>query len=100
MAFEILRPSEGKIFANEDESEFYTALILGPHDSINNYHEVDVEAVPEEPEPDPEDEEPESPEPDEGEEQIEPMTRAELTAKIVELEDELTAAKILLGVDE
>ena len=41
MSFEILRPSAGKLFANADETELYSALILAPNDSIENYHEVD-----------------------------------------------------------
>ena len=98
--FEILRPSDGKVFANADETQFYTALILAPNDSIGNYHEVDLpEPVPEE-EPDPEDEYPILPEPVDEEEEIQtPLTRAELTAKVEMLEDELAAAKILLGVE-
>ena len=97
MAFEIIRPSEGKIFANADETEFYAALILCENDSIDNYHEVDIGDVPEPEPPDPEDEDPEVP--DEPEPPV-PMTRAELTEKLAELEDELAATKILLGVDE
>lgn len=56
---EILRPSPGKLFANADETELYSALILAPNDSIDNYHEVDelteiiidepIEEEPEEP---------------------------------------------------
>lgn len=38
---DILRPSQGKLFANADETELYSALILAPNDSIDNYHEVD-----------------------------------------------------------
>lgn len=38
---DILRPSQGKLFANTDETELYSALILAPNDSIDNYHEVD-----------------------------------------------------------
>lgn len=52
MSVTILRPSPGKIFANMDETELYSALILAPGDSIDNYHEVDelTEIVLEEPE--------------------------------------------------
>lgn len=52
MSVTILRPSPGKIFANMDETELYSALILSPGDSIDNYHEVDelTEIVLEEPE--------------------------------------------------
>ena len=49
------------------------------------------------PEPDPEDTEPEIPE------NVDPesvLTRAELTKKIAELEDLLSATKIMLGVEE
>lgn len=49
------------------------------------------------PEPDPEDTEPEIPE------NVDPesvLTRAELTEKIAELEDLLSATKIMLGVEE
>lgn len=41
MSITILRPSPGKKFANADETELYSALILSPGDSIDNYHEVD-----------------------------------------------------------
>ena len=51
-------------------------------------------------EPNPEDLDPVIPDPDEGDDPIRPMTRAELTAKVAELEEELAATKILLGVDE
>ena len=37
----ILYPSKGKLFANADETELYSALILAANDSIDNYHEVD-----------------------------------------------------------
>lgn len=37
----IIYPSEGKLFANADETELYSALILAVNDSIDNYHEVD-----------------------------------------------------------
>jgi len=37
----IIYPSEGKLFANVDETELYSALILAENDSIDNYHEVD-----------------------------------------------------------
>ena len=52
MSITILRPSPGKIFANLDDTELYSALILAPGDSIDNYHEVDelTEIVLEEPE--------------------------------------------------
>ena len=62
---------------------------------------VDVEGAPytyveyEEPTDDPEDTAPEISDED-GEQ---PMTRAELTAKVAELEEQLAAAKILLGVE-
>ncbi len=98
MAFEILHPSEGYVFANSDETAFYTALILGPKDAIENYHEVPIEVVPVEPEPDPEDDYPVIPVPDEGELPTQPLSRAELTEKVAALEDELAAAKILLGL--
>ena len=41
MSITILRPSPGKVFANLDDTELYSALILAPGDSIDNYHEVD-----------------------------------------------------------
>lgn len=52
MSITILRPSPGKIFANLDDTELYSALILAPGDSIDNYHEVDelTEIILEEPE--------------------------------------------------
>lgn len=46
-----------------------------------------------------EDTEDENPEIPEGTDEIPVLTRAELTAKVAELEDELQAAKILLGVE-
>lgn len=68
----------------------------------NVYDEaIDVEGAPytyveyEEPTDDPEDTNPEVSE--DSEEQ--PMTRAELTAKVAELEEQLAAAKIMLGVE-
>lgn len=68
----------------------------------NVYEEaVDVEGAPytyveyEEPTDDPEDTIPEIPE--DSDEQ--PLTRAELTSKVAELEAQLAAAKILLGVE-
>lgn len=63
---------------------------------------IDVEGAPytyveyEEPTDDPEDTAPEIPEEDSGEQ---PMTRAELTNKVAELEEQLAAAKIILGVE-
>lgn len=50
----------------------------------------------EEPTDDPEDTNPEITDEDSGEA---PMTRAELTNKVAELEEQLAAAKILLGVE-
>lgn len=41
MSLKIIKPSKGKLFANSDETELYSALILAPNDSIDNYHEVD-----------------------------------------------------------
>lgn len=46
---------------------------------------------------DPEDDDP-TPLPDDPDAEI--LTRAQLTAKVAELEDQLSAAKILLGVSE
>lgn len=37
----IIYPSNGKLFANSDETELYSALILASNDSIENYHQVD-----------------------------------------------------------
>ena len=69
----------------------------------NVYEEaIDVEGAPytyieyEEPTDDPEDTNPEITDEDSGEQ---PMTRAELTNKVAELEEQLAAAKILLGVE-
>lgn len=91
MSYTIIRPSEGKVFANADETMFYTALILAPTDSIENYHEVDIANIPTpepEPEPDPEDYDPVIPMVEEDEEQVAPMTRAELTAAVAALEEQ------------
>lgn len=49
MSLKIIRPSQGKLFANADETELYSALILAPNDSIDNYHEVDELTEPVEP---------------------------------------------------
>ena len=86
MDFIVLRPSEGKVFTNADETEIYHALILAPNDSIDNYHEIDEEDYEEPPidEPDPEDIDPAIPE-DEPAEEL--MSRSELTARVKELED-------------
>ena len=98
MSYTIIRPSEGKVFANADETMFYTALILAPTDSIENYHEVDIVDIttPEqEPEPDPEDYDPVIPVSEEDEEPVAPMTRAELTAAVAALEEKNT---MLIGM--
>ena len=101
MALNIIYPTEGYIFANADETEFYSALILAPNDSIENYYEVKIEDMPEETEPeeeyiDPEDVDPYIP-PDTN---TVPLTRAELTIKIAQLEEELALTRNLLGLDQ
>lgn len=67
------------------------------------YEAIDVEGAPytyveyEEPTDDPEDTTPEIPEDSTNDSSI--LTRAELTNKVAELEEQLTAAKIILGVE-
>lgn len=78
---------------NGVESELLSAVVI----SEAEYDEYMATQGGGEPEPDPEDDNPEIPADDPD---AEVLTRAQLTERLHALEDELAAAKILLGVSE
>lgn len=82
-----------QILQNETGNVYEEAIDVEGAPYTYSEYEESAEDIPED-EIDPDDATPENPE---GESTI--MTRAELTAKVAELEEQLAAAKIILGVE-
>ena len=82
---------EGKQLSGVESEDLLSAVVISEAE-YEEYLETHEST-----DPDPEDENPEIPD---GEPETEVLTRAELTERIHALEDELAAAKILLGVSE
>lgn len=84
---------EGKHLIGVESDELLSAVVI----SEAEYDEYTATHGDTEPDPDPEDDNPEIPDDDPD---AEVLTRAQLTERLHALEDELAAAKILLGVSD